>query len=319
MTVSLGEAPTDADLVHAARAGEVGALGLLLARHRPALLATAAGLLGYGPDAEDAVQEASLVALTRIGDLRDPDAAGPWLRSVVRNACRMKLRSGTDVPLDAGLAAVLRSPEPDPTELLERHATRDWIWHALEELSPPLRLVLMLRHFTGVTAYRDIADVCGVPVGTVRSRLNEGRGRLSRALLATADAAHGDVAALTEARRRGAEEMVAAAEREDFTTALAAWSPTVEISLPSGVRTAGTDMYVEGVRRDIAAGVRIRMTNVVASRDLSLLEFDLLNPPEDPFHCPPGTLWVLHLRAERVERFRLFHAARPAGEHAHAA
>jgi DNA-directed RNA polymerase specialized sigma24 family protein len=65
--------PTDTDLVPAARGGDAGALGLLPVRHRPSLPAVAIGVLGYGPDAEDAVQDASVVALRRIGDLRDPE------------------------------------------------------------------------------------------------------------------------------------------------------------------------------------------------------------------------------------------------------
>jgi RNA polymerase sigma-70 factor (ECF subfamily) len=113
------------DLVHAAQSGDVSALGSILARHRPTLLAVAISMVGYGPDAEDAVQEASMIAMRRIGDLRDPAAVGSWLRAVVRNACRLPYRSPAHAPLDAGLATILRSAEPDPTELLEQHATQD--------------------------------------------------------------------------------------------------------------------------------------------------------------------------------------------------
>jgi RNA polymerase sigma-70 factor (ECF subfamily) len=309
------DTPTDADLVLAAQAGDVSALGLLIARHRPVLLAVAISLLGYGPDAEDAVQEASLIALRRIGDLRNPRAAGPWLRTVVRNACRMKHRSPAGLRLGDGLAATLRSSEPDPAKLLEQHATRDWVWHALEDLSPPLRLVVMLRYFTGVTAYEDIANACGVPVGTVRSRLNEARGRLAGALLATADAAYGDVLAPAKAWRRDAEEMVAAMQNGEFASVFAAfWSPAVQFSGPNGLQGEGYGQIIEGLKQDLNHGVRSRLTNVVASRDLAVWEFGLLNPPEDPYHCPPGAVWVLHSHSGRVNRFRLFHARRPSPE-----
>ncbi|MET7304818.1 sigma factor-like helix-turn-helix DNA-binding protein [Embleya sp. NPDC005575] len=52
---------------------------------------------------------------------------------------------------------------------------RDWIRSAIEELPPKLRVVLMMRHFTGITSYEDIAAACDVPVGTVRSRLDPTR------------------------------------------------------------------------------------------------------------------------------------------------
>ena len=74
---------TDAELVRAAQTGEVTALALLLEHHRAGMRAVALSILGPGPDADDAVQDAVLVALRRIGDVRDPDAVRAWLRMVV--------------------------------------------------------------------------------------------------------------------------------------------------------------------------------------------------------------------------------------------
>ncbi|GIF75501.1 RNA polymerase sigma factor [Asanoa siamensis] len=311
---------TDADLVRSAQAGDIGSLGTLLTRHRPAQLAVAYAILGHTPDAEDAVQEAAVVALRRIGDVRDPAAVGAWLRMVVRNACRMRLRGPVDAPLEDGLVAALPSTEPDPADLLDRQAGRDWVWHALGELSPSLRLVLMLRHFTGVTSYADIADVCGVPVGTVRSRLNEGRRKLAAALLATADGAHDDVTTLTAARRREAEETLAAADRGEIGSALTQyWSPTVESNWPRGVRATGHGFLIRGLASDLTAGVAHRLTNVVASQDLNIWELDLVNPPENPEHCPPGAVWVQQVEQGLVRRCWLYNSPRPAPEVALAA
>ncbi|MFD5830140.1 RNA polymerase sigma factor [Lentzea sp. NPDC060358] len=305
----------DAELAHAAQAGDVSALGTLLTRHRPALLAIAVAMLGPGPDADDAVQETCLVALRRIGDLRDHAAAGSWLRAVARNVCRMRYRSPVHAPLGTGLAEVLPSAEPDPAQVLGQVATRDWLWHAMEELSPPLRLVLVLRHFSGVTAYEDIAEACGVPVGTVRSRLHEARGKLTRALLATADDAHGDVGRLTAERRGHVQDLLHALRHGDLTATLAtAWLPTVALSGPRGMRDEGYDLLVRGLEKDLADGVGHHLTTVVASSDLTVCEFDLASPPDDPLHCPPGVAWVLHLRSGWVERARLVHARRPVPE-----
>lgn len=317
MGMSRAEALTDTDLVHAAQAGDVGALGGLLVRHRPSLLAFAVGLTGNGPDAEDAVQEACLIALRRLGELRDPAAVGAWLRTVVRNVCRMRYRARTDQPLDDRLAAALRSSEPDPTELLWQHATRDWVWHALEDLSPPLRLVVMLRYFSSVTAYQDIADVCGVPVGTVRSRLHEARGKLSQALMATADAAHGDVRVATGEWWRYSQDMVSAVYRGDVASQLAvSWTPTVDIRGPRDLRNEGYGALVGGLEQDVLDGVGYRVTNVAASRDIVVCEFELRSPPDDPFHCPPGAAWVLHLRSGWVEQATIFQLRRQQAEHA---
>jgi RNA polymerase sigma-70 factor (ECF subfamily) len=74
---------TDGDLVRCAVRGDAAALGLVLHRHRPSLLAIAIGLVGRD-DAEDIVHDAFLVALRYVDELRDPSAAGAWLRAIVR-------------------------------------------------------------------------------------------------------------------------------------------------------------------------------------------------------------------------------------------
>jgi DNA-directed RNA polymerase specialized sigma24 family protein len=83
---------SDAELVTLATMGEAEALAVLLERYRPSLYAAAIRLLRNRDDALDAVQETCVVALVRLGLLRDPQAVGGWLHSVLRNACLMRLR-----------------------------------------------------------------------------------------------------------------------------------------------------------------------------------------------------------------------------------
>ena len=208
--VDEAECPEDVLLTRAAQSGEVAALGLLLERHRAGMRAVALSILGSGPDADDVMQDAALTALLRIGDVRDPEAVGAWLRMIVRNAGRLVLREAVVVRPMAELP--LRSTYMGPEQWLERNALRDWVWEALDELSPVLRMPLVLRYFaTGVTSYERIAEVCGVPVGTVRSRLSQGRTKLAAALAATADAPHGDAGQRVRASRVEAHELLAAA------------------------------------------------------------------------------------------------------------
>jgi RNA polymerase sigma-70 factor (ECF subfamily) len=296
---------SDAELVRAAWSGDATALGSLLARHRAGMRAVALSVLGHCPDADDAIQDACVVALRRIGDLRDPDAVGPWLRMVVRNACRMRLRQARTVPLDGALELPAREPSPD--QVLERQALRDWVWHALGELSEPLRLAVVLRYFGPAWSYQQIAALCGVPVGTVRSRLNQARARLADALLATVGAAHDDVSALIEARRREMEDLIVASRDGRVAAALAeTYSPATEVITPRGQR-GGLDLLIHILDSDRAAGVGLRMTDVVAGRDVTVWEADLLSPPDDPTHCPPSVVWLQILREGRVHRLRLYH------------
>jgi RNA polymerase sigma factor (sigma-70 family) len=297
---------SDVELVLAARGGDIGALGLLLTRHEAGMRAVALSVLGYGPDAEDAVQDASLAALRRIGDLRDPESVGPWLRMIVRNACRVRLRSArTVVPVaDPTPPADLLSPD----RILDSHASRDWIWHAVDELTPTLRQTVLLRYFTDVNSYEQIAAILEVPVGTVRSRLNQARGKLAEALRATADQAHVDAGAVNAASAREAVETLEVAERGDFPALVAdRWLPETEFIAGNGVIRGGRDLLTYGMNKDLTEGVRQRFVHAVAGRDVTIWTMDLISPPDDPEHCPPGVMWVMTHREGRFAKLRLFH------------
>ncbi|MFJ4468955.1 RNA polymerase sigma factor [Streptomyces sp. NPDC089424] len=297
----------DAVLTRAAQRGEVAALGVLLERHRAGMRAVALSILGPGPDVDDVMQDAAVSALRRVGDVRDPAAVGPWLRMIVRNAGRSLLRDS--VPLTPVDDVHLPDPDGGPEQWLDRSTLRDWVWEAVEELSPVLRLPLVLRHFSAtVTSYDRIAAVCGVPVGTVRSRLSQGRAKLAAALAATADAPHADVAERTRASRVEAGETLAAAERGHFRSLLTErWSPDVAL-LRGGVPVGDRDLLVRGMDGDLEAGVRQRLVHAVAGRSVVVWEMDILNPADAPSHCPPAVAWLLTLDgAGRPHRLRLSH------------
>jgi RNA polymerase sigma-70 factor (ECF subfamily) len=299
--------PTDEELTRRAQSGETGALGLLLARHQAPMRAVAMSLLGYGPDAEDAMQDAALTALRRIGDVRDPAAVGAWLRAVVRNAARMRLRATRETPGLDGLEYLqLRDHEPShPERLIEQHAMRDWIWDAVEELPQQLRLVLMLRHFSGITSYQEIAAACEVPVGTVRSRLNQARGKMAQVLLSTATQAHDDASALTKESRQEAVATLQASERGTLPRETSELWPA-ESELVGRLNRQGERIHpVPVMRQTLESGVRQYVRHVVASRDITIWEMDVTNPTGATNPCPPTLAWLMFRRNGRVQRLRV--------------
>jgi RNA polymerase sigma-70 factor, ECF subfamily len=298
---------TDAgrELAQRARGGDAPALGALVQQHRAAMMAVALSVLRRPDEAEDVVQEAALTALTRIGQLRDPGAAGPWLKAIVRNHSRARLRGREALPM-------AELPEPaaatgDPADLLERHAMRDWVAHALGQLSDPLRTVTLLRYFSTVTSHQDIAALCGVPVGTVKRRLHESRRALAAALRDSRDRAT-DGAGRTAERRAEAEQAVAAGHAGTFEAYLrAGWHREVDAAWASGLRVRGTAPLVEVMNVSMAAGIRQRVVDVAATRGLVLWELDVLNPVELTHGCPPRAYWLMTVNSGRVHRLRLFH------------
>jgi RNA polymerase sigma factor (sigma-70 family) len=298
----------DSDLVGAARSGDAAGFALLVRRHHAAMRAVALAVLGWHPDLDDVVQDATLVALRRLDDLRDPAAAGAWLKAITRNTARMRLRSARPgVPVEA-VADRLPAAGGSPEEVVDARARRGWLWTALHQLSEPLQLVVLLRYFTPVTAYDQIAEVCGVPVGTVRSRLSEARRRLTAALAAAGDAAHTDIDRLTAHRRATAEHLLASAPQGRFEDVLAqVAAEDLHLVGPQGLRARGQQALVRIMRSDLEAGVRQRLGDVIAGTGLTIWHSDLLSPPDDPYHCPPGVLWVTRHADGRLTHITLYH------------
>ena len=142
---------SDAELVSAALRGETQALGLLFQRYRAHLHATALSLVGCGGEAEDAIHDTFLTALTRLPELRDPAAVAGWLQSILRNRCLMELRRRRPQAGPEETERVFRDL-PDETRvesLIESRDLRDWVWAALARLSDMHRATVMLRYFGG--------------------------------------------------------------------------------------------------------------------------------------------------------------------------
>ncbi len=309
------QVPSDGDLVRAARAGDGASLGTLFERYRAPLYALALRLLGHGPDAQDAVHDTFLVALRQLNQLREPAAVGGWLAAVLRNVCRMRLRARKgellleDPPPFAGGASGWSAEEH-----LERLVLGEWVWAALTTLPEPQRATIMLRYFGRHASYEEIAAVLGVPLGTVRSRLSQAKSRLAETLLATAGLDHGPARRIRRDRTR---QLTAAVnelnEGQGYDLFAATFAADGVIVFSGGQQQRGRRYLIDGLEENVAAGVRLRLTNVLASGDVAIVEGDFENPPGDATHCPPAVTQV-HFGRDRVtQRLHLYYAPRPAG------
>ena len=170
-----------ADLVERALAGDVGAADRLVRLHLGAAYAVALAVTRNPADAEDVSQDALIQALERLGECRDPRRFGAWLVRIVRNRAfnhRRYLGIRAAAPLDEAYA----SPSADsPMRDTERSQLRERLEHAVGELPETQREVLLLHDLEG-WKHREIADVLGMPEGTVRYHLFNAR-KAARALL----------------------------------------------------------------------------------------------------------------------------------------
>ena len=134
--------------------------------HLDASYRLATAIVGDRSEAEDATQDALVVAWRRWSQLRDPARFEAWFHRILLNTCRDRLRQNArrrSVDLSADLAG-----PSDPTAELDDH---DQIGRALARLSPDHRIVVTLRYYLDLPI-DEIARRLGIPAGTVSSRLH---------------------------------------------------------------------------------------------------------------------------------------------------
>jgi RNA polymerase sigma-70 factor (ECF subfamily) len=301
---------SDAELARAAQGGDATSLGILLERYRASLHAQALRMLGHGPEAQDAVQDAFLIALRAIDRLREPEAVGGWLHGILRNVCLRQLRERRDeILFDESVATLEKSPsEPPVEEAIDRLAMREWVWTALYELPEALRVTAMLRHFGSFSSYEEISAILDVPVGTVCSRLSQVKVKLAEALLKTAGLEHDEARKLAEYHRFFTAAWTGEYNRgEGYQLLASAFSEDGAWAYTSGKVVRGIPSF-EG---DLEAGMKMRPTNVLASKGVTVMEADFENPRDNPFHCPPATSLVFFYRDGRIQRACQYYAPRP--------
>ena len=141
-------------------------------------LATVAALVGSRPEAEDIAQEAYARALARWSRLRGFDLPDAWVRKVaVRLAVDASRRRRTRLAATLRLAAVRQAQAPQPDDDL-RYTP---LGAALLDLPISERQVVVLHYLADLTIDA-IAQECGLPAGTVKTRLAAGRRHLAERL-----------------------------------------------------------------------------------------------------------------------------------------
>ena len=135
-------------------------------------------------DADDIVQDAMLRAFRAFDSFRGEDVK-PWLMAIVRNCFltavkRTRDNSSVPIPSDSEIGADNRAfvaNEPDPQESIMRSEQSSWLNSVIASLPADFREVLVLREMEDMS-YKEIAQITGVPVGTVMSRLARARALL---------------------------------------------------------------------------------------------------------------------------------------------
>ena len=177
----------DLELVGKARGGDVEAFEALVQRHQHRLVHFARLMVSNPSDAEDVAQETLLRAYRSLGQFRGRSTFRTWLYQIATNVARTHLAKRRDrqevQELDgAGDTSGDHRRERASGEHLEQQViAHDQLRRALADLPDDWREAVVLRDIEGLD-YKEIAELLGIPMGTVESRIFRGRQRLKATL-----------------------------------------------------------------------------------------------------------------------------------------
>ncbi len=175
---------TEAEIIQAAQNGSLAAFNRLVMTHQGLAFNVAARVMGDADAAADATQEAFIKAFKAINQYRGGSFKS-WLMRIVSNACYDQLRYERRRPseplepddTESDYAPHLLDPATPPEKTVENRELGDMLQHAINQLPPDQRLILVLSDVEGFN-YQEISDATDIALGTVKSRLSRARTRL---------------------------------------------------------------------------------------------------------------------------------------------
>lgn len=185
---------SDEQLLLQSRQGDREAFAILVRRYERELYGYLRRYLGDGSLAEDVFQNTFLQLYLKSGQYQPGHPVRPWLYTIATHQAIDALRRNNRhqaVSLDEyrdsegegdcqRLMEMLENREPGPLDQATGKEQREHVRAAVEQLPDFLRQVLLLAYYQGLK-YREIADIVGIPVGTVKSRLHAALVRLQEA------------------------------------------------------------------------------------------------------------------------------------------
>ena len=191
--------PTDEDLLQRfCSSADTRAYESLVQRYEHELFGYLRRYLGNAEMAEDVFQATFLQIYLKSDRFEQGRRFRPWLYTIATNQAidaQRRNRRHRMASLDqnateddgGGLMEILSAEGPTAIDHLEEEEAKAWVRGAVDNLPENLRLALVLVYHQGMK-YREAADVLGIPVGTVKSRLHAALAKLNRAWATTANA-----------------------------------------------------------------------------------------------------------------------------------
>ena len=158
----------DRDLVERARRGDREAFTVLVHQVSDVLYSVAYRILRDSGLAEDALQNALVLAWLRLPHLRDADRFEAWIHRILVHACYDESQRSRSWTANVRILPIFGPTAPDGSDAV---ADRDQLERAYRRLTIEQRAVFVLHHYLGLPLV-EVAELLGIPAGTARSRLH---------------------------------------------------------------------------------------------------------------------------------------------------
>jgi RNA polymerase sigma factor (sigma-70 family) len=253
------------------------------------------------------VQETFISAYLKLGQLKDPAALAGWLKTTLTRYCH---KSKKQKSLYAGAYAhILPADEECNDEInrkLDLYAQHSQLYAAVACLSGTLQSVLLLRYFSNWQAYEQIAQVLCLPVGTVRSRLNQAKQKIIQYWQQCSD---DNDTAYREAQQwnylynsyfSGLHSALSCREK-----LLQHLDKDLHLVFTSGKTAFGRQLIEKEIEGDLLHGNVFGDIQVISSGRLSIIELQNINSPEYPDRCPESSILLMFRDKNKVTRMNL--------------
>lgn len=185
---------SDLDLIARFKNGDKSAFEILFIRHQRRVYNLAYRLTGMPDEAQELTQEIFIKVFRKLDTFRGDAAFTTWLYQVASNHAKNRLKylgrrkyfhsESMDEPIEGQHGSMEKqytSPNPNPEQSLDSAQLQEIVQEKLAELPEDQRLVVTLRDIQGLD-YEQIAQITGLALGTVKSRIYRGRLELKRKL-----------------------------------------------------------------------------------------------------------------------------------------
>lgn len=178
--------PSDTQIIERTLGGEPDAFNLLVRRWERQIYGLTLRMLGRDEEAKDATQETFLSAYRNLGKFRGDAKFSSWIYRIALNICNTKLRGRSKfaISLDEQREATgfeVAADEDDLGSGIQREQVTRHVRRALQGLPSEMRQVIIMKEYEGLK-FSEIADILGIPISTVKTRMYTGLSQLKKRL-----------------------------------------------------------------------------------------------------------------------------------------